>query len=86
MLKYRLSIFQTNNSNSNIFQNALTMKNYNNNLKNSTLISKKEEKEEENIKANCTTKEERYLSLLNENKELKEIIKKYETKYSYKRK
>ena len=54
------------------------MKNYNNNLKNSTLISKKEEKEEENIKANCTTKEERYLSLLNENKELKEIIKKLE--------
>jgi len=78
LLKYRLSIFQTNNSNSNIFQNALTMKNYNNNLKNSTLISKKEEKEEENIKANCTTKEERYLSLLNENKELKEIIKKLE--------
>ena len=73
LLKYRLSIFQINDSN--IFQNSLIMNNYNNNLKNSTIISKEEEKE--NTKLSCTM-EEKYLSLIEENKELKEIIKKLE--------
>ena len=73
LLKYHLSIFQINDSN--IFQNSLIMNNYNNNLKNSTIISKEEEKE--NTKLSCTM-EEKYLSLIEENKELKEIIKKLE--------
>ena len=72
LLKYRLSIFNINDSN--IFQNSLNnMNNYNCNLMNSTLIPKKEEQSKSKFSL-----EEKYLSLIDENKELKEIIKKLE--------
>ena len=70
LLKYRLSIFNIKDSNN--LANS-SMNNYNNNLINSTIIPKKEEQEKSNI-----TLEEKYLSLIDENKELKEIIKKLE--------
>lgn len=73
LLKYRLSIFNTNKAN--IFQNSYNnMNNYNNNLINSSVLN-------ENIKISSNSNnsiEAKYLESLTENKKKEEIIKKLE--------